>query len=183
MVKILNAGKKVFAEKGLDATVEDVAKQARVGVGTIYRRFNNKYQLAVAVVMDIFSEIYEEQNKISNTECSADKKIEMIFEHFTTMDKKYGKIHDMSLNLMNSDEIGIDLQQSVLTHMDGIFQKVIKQGQEEGIFRDSDPKILEILLFNMVNPHVAYQLKQHMPVTEVPNFLSEMILNGLSKRS
>jgi AcrR family transcriptional regulator len=180
MVKILDAAKTVFSKKGSDATIEDVAKKAEVGVGTIYRRFHNKDQLAGAVVMDIFSQICEEQVEISKTTYSADKKIEMILMIFTKISKQYGKIHEMALKMMNDGELGNDIQHSLLSQLKGIFKKVIIQGQQEGTLRKGDAEIFEILLFNIVNPQVVYQLKQRVPTEEIHKYLTEMILNGLS---
>ena len=46
---LLVAAREVFAERGLDASLDDVARQAGVGVGTAYRHFANKYELASAI--------------------------------------------------------------------------------------------------------------------------------------
>ena len=40
--RILEAAAEVFAEQGADAQVDDVARRAGVGVGTVYRHFPNK---------------------------------------------------------------------------------------------------------------------------------------------
>jgi AcrR family transcriptional regulator len=42
---VLNAARDVFGEQGYDAPIEEVARRARVGVGTVYRRFPNKEAL------------------------------------------------------------------------------------------------------------------------------------------
>ncbi|MEU2349659.1 TetR/AcrR family transcriptional regulator [Modestobacter sp. NPDC049651] len=47
---LLAAARTVFAERGLEATLDDVAKAAGVGVGTAYRHFGNKFELATAVL-------------------------------------------------------------------------------------------------------------------------------------
>lgn len=47
--RILVAAREVFADRGLDATLDDVAEHAGVGVGTVYRRFANKDQLVDAL--------------------------------------------------------------------------------------------------------------------------------------
>lgn len=39
---VLSAARDVFGEQGYDAPIEEVARRARVGVGTVYRRFPNK---------------------------------------------------------------------------------------------------------------------------------------------
>jgi AcrR family transcriptional regulator len=40
--RVLRAAAEVFRERGLDATLDDVARRAGVGVGTVYRRFPDK---------------------------------------------------------------------------------------------------------------------------------------------
>lgn len=48
--RLLTAGREVFAKRGLDATLNDVAHHAGVGVGTAYRRFANKNELIEAIL-------------------------------------------------------------------------------------------------------------------------------------
>ncbi len=47
--KILAAAATVFANRGLEATLDDIALEAGVGVGTVYRRFPDKDTLVVAL--------------------------------------------------------------------------------------------------------------------------------------
>jgi len=47
--RVLRAAHELFAERGADVTMEEVARHAGVGVGTIYRRFNSKEELLAAV--------------------------------------------------------------------------------------------------------------------------------------
>ena len=43
--RILDAAKELFADQGLGVTMHDIARQAGVGVGTIYRHFPEKIEL------------------------------------------------------------------------------------------------------------------------------------------
>lgn len=47
--RILRAAAEVFTERGLQASLDDVARHAGVGVGTVYRRFPDKEALADAL--------------------------------------------------------------------------------------------------------------------------------------
>jgi AcrR family transcriptional regulator len=47
--RILRAAGEVFTTRGLQATLDDVARQAGVGVGTVYRRFPDKESLIDAL--------------------------------------------------------------------------------------------------------------------------------------
>jgi len=50
---LIDAAWQVFAEHGLDASVEEIARVAGVGVGTLYRRFSTKDALVAALVQDV----------------------------------------------------------------------------------------------------------------------------------
>jgi AcrR family transcriptional regulator len=49
---LLAAGKAVFARSGTDAPLEDIAKEAGVGQGTLYRHFPSREHLFVAIIED-----------------------------------------------------------------------------------------------------------------------------------
>ena len=55
--RILKAARAVFAERGLDAQIDDVAKKAKVGVGTVYRHFPTKEALRDALIRERFEAI------------------------------------------------------------------------------------------------------------------------------
>jgi AcrR family transcriptional regulator len=50
--RILAAAGEVFATRGLEVTLDDIAHHAGVGVGTVYRRFHDKEQLIDALFDD-----------------------------------------------------------------------------------------------------------------------------------
>jgi len=50
--RILHAAAEVFTQRGLDATLDDVARQAGVGIGTVYRRFPDKETLVAELFQD-----------------------------------------------------------------------------------------------------------------------------------
>jgi AcrR family transcriptional regulator len=50
--RLLAAAKELFAERGLDVTLDEVARHAGVGTGTAYRRFPNKDALIEALMVD-----------------------------------------------------------------------------------------------------------------------------------
>jgi AcrR family transcriptional regulator len=56
---LVEAGRQVFAQRGLDASLDDVARQAGLGVGTAYRHFANKYELAQAIFADAIDRFVE----------------------------------------------------------------------------------------------------------------------------
>jgi AcrR family transcriptional regulator len=57
--RILEAADEVFAERGLDVSLDDIAAAAGVGVGTVYRRFPDKDALIDALFEDKIDGIVE----------------------------------------------------------------------------------------------------------------------------
>jgi AcrR family transcriptional regulator len=55
--RLLGAAKELFATRGLDVTLDDVARHAGVGTGTAYRRFPNKDALIDALMVDRIGEL------------------------------------------------------------------------------------------------------------------------------
>jgi AcrR family transcriptional regulator len=55
--RILDAARLLFAERGLGVSLDEIARHASVGVGTVYRRFPDKEQLIDALFEDRLGEI------------------------------------------------------------------------------------------------------------------------------
>ena len=55
--RVLTAAQAVFAERGHEAQMDDVARRAGVGVGTVYRHFPTKETLIEALAVDRFERI------------------------------------------------------------------------------------------------------------------------------
>jgi len=55
--RILKAASEVFTERGLEVSLDEVARHAGVGVGTVYRRFRTKEDLVEALFVDRVEEL------------------------------------------------------------------------------------------------------------------------------
>ncbi len=55
--RMLQAASEVFTERGLDVSLDEVARHAGVGVGTVYRRFRTKEDLVEALFVDRIEEV------------------------------------------------------------------------------------------------------------------------------
>src|SRR5690349_1354053 len=55
--RVLDAARDLFAQRGLEATLNDVAHHAGVGVGTVYRRFATKEELLDAIFESAIDQI------------------------------------------------------------------------------------------------------------------------------
>ncbi|MFL6139736.1 MAG: TetR/AcrR family transcriptional regulator [Frankiaceae bacterium] len=55
--RILAAARQLFAERGTDASLDDVAARAGVGVGTVYRRYHSKSALIEELIEERIDEL------------------------------------------------------------------------------------------------------------------------------
>ena len=58
--RILQAAREVFARRGLDATLHQIAEHAELGVGTIYRHFRNRDE----ILDELFDESLEQLERV-----------------------------------------------------------------------------------------------------------------------
>jgi AcrR family transcriptional regulator len=65
--RILAAAAEVFTERGLDATLDEVARAAGVGIGTVYRRFPDKESL----ISELFRDRVDALVTVAEEACTA----------------------------------------------------------------------------------------------------------------
>ena len=65
---VMAAAKKLFADQGLDAQMPDVARDANVGVGTVYRHFPTKDDLIAALVAERFERLAQKAREALQAE-------------------------------------------------------------------------------------------------------------------
>jgi AcrR family transcriptional regulator len=70
--KVLNAAEDVLAESGLKAQLDDVARRAGVGVGTVYRHFPTKQDLLEAVFTRLYESLLEQARAALESPSPAD---------------------------------------------------------------------------------------------------------------
>jgi len=64
--RVLEAAEAVFAANGLSTPVEQIARHAGVGVGTVYRHFPTKEALFEAILVRRFERLAEEADSLSS---------------------------------------------------------------------------------------------------------------------
>src|SRR5277367_841565 len=65
--RILEAAKEAFTRSGADASLDDIAKQARVGPGTLYRHFPTREELLEAVYRTEVEKLAAAERKFAET--------------------------------------------------------------------------------------------------------------------
>jgi AcrR family transcriptional regulator len=63
--RILEVAKQVFTRRGVEASMDEIAKRARIGPGTLYRHFPSRDDLLAAVYISEVEKLAEAQKKFS----------------------------------------------------------------------------------------------------------------------
>jgi AcrR family transcriptional regulator len=58
--RLLDAARRVFGERGADAPLDEIARRAGVGSGTLYRHFSSRDALMAALAHDAFTKLERE---------------------------------------------------------------------------------------------------------------------------
>lgn len=66
--KLLAAAAEAFTQDGADASLEDIARRAQVGIGTLYRHFPTRHALLEAVYVDEVEEMSRAADDLADLE-------------------------------------------------------------------------------------------------------------------
>ncbi|UUS32677.1 MULTISPECIES: TetR/AcrR family transcriptional regulator [Streptomyces] len=71
--RLLDVARAAFAEHGTDAALEDIARRAGVGIGTLYRHFPNRHALMNAVFQDAVTALLARSRELAEADepCTA----------------------------------------------------------------------------------------------------------------
>lgn len=143
--KILSAAREVFCRRGLDATLDDVAHHAGLGVGTVYRRFPSKEHLVEAMFVDRLDEIAE----LAEKALTADDP----WEGFTQLLWKKAELHTADRGLREiifSKAYGhqevAEARQRMTSSCRAVFERAQQSGQLRADVSPTDLPILQLIL-------------------------------------
>lgn len=64
--RVLEVAQAVFATEGLDVPIDDIARRAGLGVGTLYRHFPTKQALFAAIVLERMSRLADQATALAD---------------------------------------------------------------------------------------------------------------------
>jgi AcrR family transcriptional regulator len=137
---VLETAEAVFAAKGINASTEEIARQAGVGIGTVFRHFPTKEALLEAIIVGRLRRLADEAESLS----TSDDPGAALFAFFTTaVDQSSTKIAFVDalagagVDVGNAiAEVGHDLRQAV--------GRLLARAQRAGALRD-DVGVTELI--------------------------------------
>ncbi|WP_377891390.1 TetR/AcrR family transcriptional regulator [Alkalihalobacillus sp. R86527] len=184
-ISIINAAEKSFSMFGYKATTMDqVAKIANVGKGTIYTFFKNKEELFNEIVNLMVGEMKElAQTSINEKDTFFENLHRALFDVL-----EHRKEHKLAIKLSQEvREIGTPAAVEALNLVEQAITSFIKQEIERGIrnneIKECDPSLTAFLLFKMYIALVFDWEKTNRSLTkeEIAHHLELFTMEGIKK--
>ena len=174
--RVLHAAHELFAERGADVTMEEVARRAGVGVGTIYRRFPSKEHLFAAVSHAACADARHCLQSAAQAERDPLAKLRaLVFVHYHRCAEQAA--------LLDARPTAHD-QQDLYLALHGMPQQVIADGQRAGIVRQGDAAVLAALCLELLSPRAFQNLARALggSTHDVAEHVVRFVLGGLAAR-
>jgi AcrR family transcriptional regulator len=155
--RILEAAADVFAERGLDVSLDDIAAAAGVGVGTVYRRFPDKDALIDALFEDKLGEVVEVIRKALE--------LEDPWESFETFVRSVALVQAEDRGLKEAlvaAHRGRDRLAMMRQQIAPLATKIVARAQEAGVVR-SDLGVLDVPATFLALSYVAERTRDVAP--------------------
>lgn len=181
---IIEAATKSFSMFGYKATTMDqVAKLANVGKGTIYTFFKNKEELFDDIISGLIQEM----------KMAADEAIQPSLVFHENLHRALLKMiefrnkHQLMIKLFQEErEIGTPAAQEVIARVEQTIINYIKEklilGMEKGTIASCDPELTAFIIIKMYIALIFDWEKKHPPLDkeEIAKLFERFIVKGLS---
>ena len=181
--RVLRAAHDLFAERGADVTMEEVARRAGVGVGTIYRRFPSKEHLFAAVSHAACADAHHCLEAAAQSQYDPVGKLRaLVYVQYSRCEAQAALL-DLRPGTSQACAPAFD-QQELYATLHAMLQHAIAEGQRQGAIRAGDAAVLAALCLELLNPR-AFQNLAHVigGADDVAEHALRFMLGGLGAAS
>ncbi|MER7082533.1 transcriptional regulator, TetR family [Saccharopolyspora kobensis] len=131
--RIISAARTTFAEHGPEVPMEEIARAAGVGTGTLYRRFPDRDSLIRAVGQDVFNRVLDEARAIAERESDPWRALTEFLLTATDMNTvlRLSMHSERAREVLGSDPALAEVRSEMLTILDSM----VRAAQETGALR------------------------------------------------
>ncbi len=143
--RILLAAREVFAQRGLDATLDEVAEHAGLGVGTVYRRFASKEDLVEALFAQAVTEIVNLADEAATMDDSWEGLV-WFFERASEMQAEDLGLRDVVLHSGGGESRVSLARDNIVPRITQLVQRAQHDGHLRPDFLPTDFPIIELMI-------------------------------------
>jgi len=185
---VLDAAEQIFATEGVQAArIQDIARLARVSVGTIYNHFDQKEDIVAALLDEREREILEAFAPHDDDPPDFLGRFRARNERLLTLIHRHQAFFRFALyeGMLESDlvprcSIFADHQAAFEKHFPGLIEALLVQGMEEGVLERQDPVRLKRFMTGALRGVMLAALKNPaLDPVEEGRFAFEMVLRAM----
>ena len=129
--RVLKAARAVFADQGRDAQMDDVARRAKVGVGTVYRHVPTKDAIILALAEESFNALAEVARE-ATTMADPWNAFEHVMRRGAELLAGDRALSEVVMETPGAMAAAAGAQRDLVAAMEAL----IRRGQEAGVLRD-----------------------------------------------
>jgi len=142
---ILEAAHELFAERGLDVTLDDVARHAGVGVGTVYRRFSGKEELIDALFEEQLDRLVAKAERALGEESPWDAFAGFLVGCTEDLVRDHG-LREVILSGAYACARVVQVRERLTPLAEALIRRAQEAGELRDDFRDTDIPLIEEML-------------------------------------
>jgi AcrR family transcriptional regulator len=187
---ILNAAERLLAHYGYrKTTLDDIAREAGIGKGTVYLYFPSKEEVALCTIDRIVDRLLDRLRALAASETPVTERLRAML--LTRVLFRFDSVKDYSRSL---DELLGALRTAYLARRQryfdaeaDVFARVLREGQEAGLFQVADVQATAHTLLLATNSLLpsglsVRELGKRKDVQEKASRIAELLLAGLKRR-
>ena len=139
--RVLEAARSCMAREGIDAQVDEIARAAGVGIGTVYRHFPTKDDLIEALAMERFERLAElARAALANEDAwDAFEELMRVSAHIQSDDRALSEVLTSRPETMGRAADSVDML--------GLVAEIMERAKRAGALReDADPRDVPMLM-------------------------------------
>jgi AcrR family transcriptional regulator len=137
--RLVAQARAAFAERGTDASLEEIARRAGVGIGTLYRHFPTRQALVVAVVRDRMEELHARAAALLTEPSPEDALIRWLWAYLEHAGEFRGLADSMAETVQTDSLTSCDQMKTAANAL-------LARAQQAGVIR-SDVDTVDLLQF------------------------------------
>jgi len=180
-LQIIQAAVKRFTKHGINkTTLDEIARDLRIGKTTIYHYFQSKEELYYATLDLRANEYLEEINSIFlNQEISIEDKLIEYFEHKNSLEEKYQLIYEMVLLVLKDSnfEPELNVLKNLLQQEKGIIRNVFSKINKTKYGSNSIPEFFVMQSWGFMYGQKLNKLSSQEPIVNIREIIQKVLKN------
>lgn len=184
--RILQAAQRLFARRGFDGTTtRDLAQAAGVAEGTLFRHFENKKAILVAVAtqgwIEILTDLLTELSEMGSYKAIA----QVMRKRMLNLHQNADMLRVCFMEAQFHPDLSQQIQSDVIVKMTDVAEAFFQTAMDRGIYRKTNPRIVAQVFLGMFTvagfsrDTVMAESSSPQEMQEMAEGLADIFLNGV----